>query len=326
MDARRGRVAAALAAVLTCAAAFAGTAQAATIQSHPPPFVKPSAGPFTWTFEPAVAGGPVAWKLSSETAWHRCTTDGSATFATLPEGRYTFTVADDAPDCTPTDTTPPPPRSLRAAGDVDAVVVDGTPPVVPPPVVTRGVGNAVTIDASAARDALSGIASFAWVPIIGAAPRDGIRGRYYSSYPPGTSTGSVIVTDGAGNVATRTFTVSIVPLPDVTPPTLTILEVRPAVLAGRALPVVLGVSERATVRIAATVRAAGRTYRIPAANRGLPGNRWIPVRVPLKAPVRTAISRALRRHLPVQATVRVTAVDLAGHPAAPARAAVRITG
>src|SRR4051812_36095467 len=107
MDARRGKLAAALAAASMCAAAFAGSAQAATVTSHPPQYVKPSAGPFTWTFAPSVAGAPVAWKLSRETAWHRCATAGSATFATLPEGSYALSVADEAPDCSPSDTTAP---------------------------------------------------------------------------------------------------------------------------------------------------------------------------------------------------------------------------
>src|SRR4051794_15974756 len=332
MDARRGKLAAALAAASMCAAAFAGSARAATVTSHPPQYVKPSAGPFTWTFAPSVvAGAPVAWKLSTETAWHRCTTAGSATFATLPEGRYSISVADDAPDCSPIDTTPPPTPVTTTRG-ADVVVIDGTPPVVPPPVVTRLQGNVFKIDASAATDALSGIASDTWIPLAGATPRTGqvTRGlgrlTFTSTYPPGTSTGSVTVTDAAGNSATQTFTVAATPLPDVTPPTLRVLRLEPAVVAGHALRVVVGLSERATVRIAATVRVAGRSYRAPEARRSLVGNRWITVRVPLKPPVRRSISRALRRHQPVRASVRVVAVDRAGHPAVPVTAAVRITG
>src|SRR3954470_5449286 len=116
MDASRGKLAAALAAASMCAAAFAGSAQAATVTSNPPQYAKPSAGPFTWTFAPSVAGAPVAWTLSSETAWHRCTTDTSATFAALPEGRYSLSVADDAPDCSPSDTTAPSTRVTTTPG------------------------------------------------------------------------------------------------------------------------------------------------------------------------------------------------------------------
>jgi hypothetical protein len=331
MDARRGKLAAAVAAATMGVAAFAGSAQAATVTSQPPPYAKPSAGPFTWTFAPSVAGAPVAWKLSSETAWHRCTTDTSATFASLPEGRYSISVADDDPACSPSDTTPPSTRTT-VPGRGDVTVVDGTPPVLPPPVVTRLEGNVFKIDASAATDALSGIASDTWIPLAGATPRAGTVTRglggltFTSTYPPGTSTGSVTVTDAAGNSATQSFTVAATPLPDVTPPTLRVLRVEPTVAAGHALRVVVGLSERASVRIAATIRIAGRSYRAPQARRSLVGNRWITVRIPLKASVRRSIARALRRRLPVRATVRVVAVDRAGHPAVPATSAVRITG
>src|SRR3954447_14679869 len=268
MEARRVKLAAALAAASMCAAAFAGSAQAATVTSHPPQYVKPSAGPFTWTFAPSVASAPVAWKLSSETAWHRCTTDTSATFATLPEGRYSFSVADDLPDCSPSDTTAPSTRAIvPARGDV--VVVDGTPPVVPPPVVTRLHDNGFQVDASAATDALSGIASSTWIARAGATPHTGVSPRggagrvFTSTYPPGMSTGSITVTDLAGNSATQAFTINVTPLPDVTPPTLRVLRLEPAVVAGHALRVVVGLSERATVRIAATVRVAGRCTARP---------------------------------------------------------------
>jgi hypothetical protein len=331
MDARRGRLAAALAAALIGTAALAGAARAATVTAHPPAYAKPSAGPFTWTFAPSGADAPVAWKLSSETAWHRCTTDTSATFATLPEGRYAISVADDDPDCSPGDTTPPPTRAT-VPGRGDVTVVDGTPPVVPPPVVTRLHDNVFQVDASAAIDALSGIASATWIPRAGATPHTGFSPRggagrlFTSTYPPGMSTGSITVTDLAGNSATQAFTIDATPLPDVTPPTLRVLRLEPAVVAGNALRVVVGLSERATVRIAAAVRIAGRSYRAPEARRSLVGNRWITVRVPLKARVRRSIARALRRRLPVRATVRVVAVDRAGHPAVPVTAAVRITG
>src|SRR3954470_24485294 len=169
MDARRGKLAAALAAASMCAAAFAGSAQAATVTSHPPQYVKPSAGPFTWTFAPSVASAPVAWKLSSETAWHRCTTDASATFATLPEGRYSFSVADDAPDCSSSDTSAPT-TGIRSTGVINGTVVDGTPPVVPVPIVTAIAPPLYKVDAFAATDALSGIASFTWIARDGLAP------------------------------------------------------------------------------------------------------------------------------------------------------------
>src|SRR3954471_5433716 len=289
MDARRVKLAAALAAASMCAAAFAGSAQAATVTSHPPQYVKPSAGPFTWTFAPSVAGAPVGWKLSSETAWHRCTTDTSATFATLPEGRYSFSVADDDPACSPSDTTAPSTFITTTRGTSN-VIVDGTPPVVPVPVVTALAPPSFRIETVGATDALSGIASYTWIERDGLAPRGPDRLPWFTAiYPVGTFPGAVTVADRAGNAATQGVTVTSLPTPvppDVTAPTLTILRAEPGVLAGRALRVVMGVSERATVTITATVRVAGHSYRIPAARRVLPGNRWITVRVPLKLRVR----------------------------------------
>src|SRR3954447_23410242 len=156
MDARRVKLAAALAAASMCAAAFAGSAQAATVTSHPPQYVKPSAGPFTWTFGPSVAGAPVAWKLSTETAWHRCTTDTSATFATLPEGRYSFSVADDDPACSPSDTTAPSTLITTTRGTSD-VIVARPPPAPPAPVVAAVAPPTFRIEPGGATAALWGI-------------------------------------------------------------------------------------------------------------------------------------------------------------------------
>src|SRR5690348_12907696 len=136
MDARRRRLAAALTAATMGVAAFVGSARAASLTAHPPQYVKPSAGPFTWTFAPSAPGAPVAWKLSSETAWHRCTNDTSATFTTLPEGTYSFSIADDDPGCFAGDTTPPPTPVIITTHGSALVTVDGTPPVVPVPIVT----------------------------------------------------------------------------------------------------------------------------------------------------------------------------------------------
>jgi hypothetical protein len=315
MDARRARLAAALAAASIGVTAFGATAQAATVTSQPPPYVKPSAGPFTWTFAPSVAGAPVAWKLSTEAAWHRCTTDTSATFATLPEGVHSLSIADDDAACPSSDTGPPPTPVRNALG---IVVVDGTPPVVPVPVVTPLAAQAFRIDASGASDALSGIASYTWISRDGIAPRSASR-FITASYPIGTSSGAVTVTDRAGNAATSGFSVTatappppVLP-PDVLPPAVLDVRLGRAVLRGHVLPVAFTLSERATATITATVRAAGRAYRLPAARRTLPGNRLVTVRVPVKAAVRRAIAGALRRHRPVRATVGIVAVDRAGN-------------
>jgi hypothetical protein len=331
MDARRGKLVAALAAATMGVAAFAGAAQAATVTSHPPQYVQPSAGPFTWTFAPSVADAPVAWKLSSETAWHRCTTDTSATFATLPEGTYSISVADDDPSCAPSDTTAPAGIITTTRGTSN-VTVDGTPPVVPVPVVTAVAPGRYKIDAFAAHDALSGIASFTWIDRDGLPPRaSGRLSSITSSYPVGTFPGAVTVVDRAGNAATQGFTVTSLPAPpvvappDVTSPAILDVRLRAAVLQGHVLPVSLTLSERATATITASIRAAGHTYRLAAARRTLLSVRPSTVRVPVKAAVRRAIARALRRHRPVRATVAIVAVDRAGNRRS-ATSAARITG
>jgi hypothetical protein len=317
MDARRGRLAAALTAATMGVAAFAGSAQAATITSSPPAFAKPGTGPFTWTFAPSVAGTPVAWKLSSEIAWHRCTSDTAATFATLPEGGYTLSVVDDAPDCSASDTGaplgPPPPPSRRPQ-----LIVDGTAPAVPAPVVTVGPATVpwarhVTISAPAT-DALSGVASITWNPGDGATPAPGTpRSAFVHNYALGLFAGSVTVVDRAGNTATKPFTVDTRPPPDVTPPAVAGMRLGAAVLRRNVLPVSFTLSERATATITARIRAAGHTYRLPVAQRTLLGNRLVTIRVPVKAAVRRAIARALHRHRAVRATVGIVAVDRAGN-------------
>src|SRR4051794_28269352 len=142
MDGRRGRLAAALTAVFICALGATGTARAATFTSQPPPYVKPGAAPLTWTFTPATPDAPVAWQLGGETAWHRCTTDGTATLTGLPEGRYQVLIADDADDCVAGDTSAPArpgiasytwtagearPRRSRAATSCTSTPPGGTP-------------------------------------------------------------------------------------------------------------------------------------------------------------------------------------------------------
>jgi hypothetical protein len=315
MDGRRGRLAAALTAVFICALGATGTARAATITAQPPAFGKPGAGPLTWTFAPATPGAPVAWRLSTETAWHRCTTDGTATFASLPEGRYTLLVADDADDCVPGDTAAPVRRGVPSS----AVVVDGTPPVMPAPTVTSLSGPTMRITAPAT-DALSGVASYLWSAGDGSAPQVnlGPGGQFAHLYAAGHHTGAVTVTDRAGNATTQTFTVDVAPqvpvvAPDVTAPTIGILRVGPRVLASHALSVAVGVSERVTVTLTASVRAGGRTYRLPVTRRTITSNRFLAVRIPVGSAVRHAITRARRARRPVRASVTIVAVDAGGN-------------
>src|SRR4051794_9201330 len=184
MDGRRGRLAAALTAVFICALGATGTARAATFTSQPPPYVKPGAAPLTWTFTPATPDAPVAWQLGGETAWHRCTTDGTATLTGLPEGRYRVLIADDADDCVAGDTSAPARPGLRSA----EVVIDGTPPVVAAPTVEPRLGRSVAIQAPAT-DAVSGIAWYTWTAGDGTAPQV-TSSHFVHLYPAGRHTGS----------------------------------------------------------------------------------------------------------------------------------------
>jgi hypothetical protein len=103
------------------------------------------------------------------------------------------------------------------------------------------------------------------------------------------------------------------------------MRIEPGVLAARNLRVTLGLTERASVSITATVRAAGRTYRLPVTRRTLLSGRSVPVRVAIRRDVRRAIARALRRHQPVRARASIALVDPAGNRAATAVSG-RITG
>jgi hypothetical protein len=67
--------------------------------------VTTSSGPFSWTFassehpDPVFGTVPVlsgvAYKLSTESTWHRCLQDGYAGLSQVPPGTYTITIADD---------------------------------------------------------------------------------------------------------------------------------------------------------------------------------------------------------------------------------------
>ena len=149
--------------------------------------------------------GWVGYKLSTETAWHRCLQYGSAMLANLPDGTYTIEIADDvnvnylnshgllesglntcgngnAPD---------------SAASASTITIDSTPPTVGLPGV---IISSLTVQASVqASDAGTGVASYTWS--FGDAAIDQTTTPYdqhtYLAY--GTYSGSVVVTDGAGN-------------------------------------------------------------------------------------------------------------------------------
>jgi hypothetical protein len=74
-------------------------ARAATFTLVPPPTTTSGAGPFTWSFRAdAEAGSAYSWlayKLSTEPYWHRCTRTEVVTIQNLPVGTYSLEISDD---------------------------------------------------------------------------------------------------------------------------------------------------------------------------------------------------------------------------------------
>ena len=103
------------------------------------------------------------------------------------------------------------------------------------------------------------------------------------------------------------------------------MHIEPGVPAAHSLRLVLAVTERATLTIAATVRAAGHADRLPVVRRSLLAARNIPVRIAVRQDVRRAIARALRRHRPVLARASITLLDRAGNRGSASRSGA-ITG
>ena len=116
----------------------------------------------------------------------------------------------------------------------------------------------------------------------------------------GTYTGTVTVTDSAGNRATQSFTVPVV---DHTAPRLGHLAVESGVLATQRLRVVLAPTERATATITATIRVGRHFHRLPPVRRRLLPGRFTGVRLLVRREVRDAVARALRNGVPVRARV-----------------------
>jgi hypothetical protein len=217
---------------------------------------------------------------------------------------------------------------VMGAGTAHALsppILDTTPPVVPVPALVGLDENTrtATLSAPATDDRGVRFLSYTWTAGDGTPPRSTRTGQFVHVYPAlGTFTGTVTVADRAGNRTTQPFTVAVV---DHTAPRLGYMLVDPAVLAKRALRVVLAPTEPTTALIGAHVRAAGHTYRLPVARRPLFPNRFTGVRFPVRREVRQAIARALRRHLPVSANVSVAIADSAGNGSTAAGFA-RITG
>ena len=207
---RLARVAVAVAGCLFALGLSANAAQAAEFTSTPGASVFSSgAGPFGWGFaSSSSASGEMGWvgyKLSTETAWHRCLQYGSAMLANLPDGTYTIEIADDvnvnylnshglleSGFNTCGDGNPP-----DSAASASTITIDSTPPTVGLPEVI--VSN-LTVQASVqASDAGTGVASYAWSFGDGAIDQTTTPYDRHTYLAYGTYSGSVVVTDGAGN-------------------------------------------------------------------------------------------------------------------------------
>jgi hypothetical protein len=84
-------------AVIASFLAVVTSADAATLTQTPPAQVTDGAGPFTWSFvsDGTHAYSWVAYRLSTETGWHRCVANGMVTIENLPVGTYSIEITND---------------------------------------------------------------------------------------------------------------------------------------------------------------------------------------------------------------------------------------
>jgi PKD repeat protein len=196
----------------------ANSAQAAEFTNTPGESVFASGvGPFAWGFQSSESAsgenGWVAYKLSTETTWHRCLQYGSAMLASLPDGTYTIEIADDLnvdwlnshgllesgfDTCGDASAAP------AGTPSFDTITIDSTPPSVGTPVVAVG-GLTVQVSVQAG-DAGTGIASYVWSFGDGFTDTTTAPEAEHTYLTAGTYTGSVVVTDGAGNQTQAAFT------------------------------------------------------------------------------------------------------------------------
>lgn len=125
---------------------LASNAGAASFTSAPPATTTNGAGPFTWSFrsdaQPESAYSWVAYKLSTESSWHRCTPTEVVSLEDLPVGTYSIEISDDLnswnwagrglgatanQECHEAE---PPPGFIRRASSFSVIA---PPPVVTPP-------------------------------------------------------------------------------------------------------------------------------------------------------------------------------------------------
>lgn len=200
---------------------LAATAQGAQFLTEPyPTIAKSGAGPFVWTLTTTGAGydSAHAYKVSTESVWHRCRVGTSTvTLAGLPDGEYSVAASNDknlnaygpgvgaAYPCFSfnVDTTEPPSGPFVTS----KLIVDSTGPTVSAPFVT--VSGLTAQISSVASDSLSGIKGYEFD--FG----DGVRlpstnpSSRYTYLKAGTYNGALSATDNAGNKTTQPFTVTV---------------------------------------------------------------------------------------------------------------------
>ncbi|MDA0161288.1 PKD domain-containing protein [Solirubrobacter ginsenosidimutans] len=342
-----GRLVTVLAVAAVALAAGVSAADAAYPIAHPPTYVQSGAGVFEWQIRTSSAGsstGAVAYKLSTESVWHRCNKDLPARLSDIPEGAYSITFADDisldwynargllfsgfTQPCWDNPTTYAPQTTPTTA----MLYVDATPPTVsePSPIIA-GLDMLVSVETS---DAVSGVASIEWSTGDGASysGKSWVRHTYLLA---GTWTGSVTVVDQAGNRTTRPYTVTVapsapptaakqppaaiptpVPAADTTAPLLRVdAQSRQRLRTRRAAVVTVSCSERCSASATGVLTVGGRRHALRASSRELLADQPGSVRVALSSQAQQALSRASRRGRRPVAVIRVTVQDAVGNRA-----------
>jgi hypothetical protein len=327
---------------LAMMAALPSTADAAYFTGQPFTYQQAGAGPFQWTYRSSDPDGPqgtVAYKLSTEANWHRCSRDGPAPALTnLAEGKYTIDIADDigldwyaARGLFYSGFTQPcfdsPPAAPNAAVTEGVLYVDSTPPTVTAPNVI--VADKTVQVSSTITESLSGVQSVIWSTGDGASYQGANFFRHtYLNY--GDYTGQVTVLDLANNKTTRQFAISVpkaaVAAPAAPPraPASAVLDRKPPMLlvtSSTRQPFVRrhGVAMRLSCNEPCAVVATGhisigaKHYRLSSAKATLAAKVTRTLRLTASKSVTTSVANALKNHKTVRAVVTLASRDVAGN-------------
>ena len=336
-------------AVAVVVGSCASAADAAYFIAQPATYVTSGAGPFEWQFRsstPGTSTGSMAYRLSTETVWHRCAKDYPARLSDLAEGAYSVTIADDidldwysargllyssfTQPCWDNPTSYAPQTTPTTA----MLYVDATAPAVSEPaVITAGLDSLVSIQAS---DAVAGVASIQWSAGDGyiASGTTYVRHTYLLA---GTWHGSVTVTDHAGNQTTRAYAVVVAPASSTPPQTrpappaadTTAPQLRVSASArqrlrsrGAAL-VTVTCSEPCTASATARLTASGHRFDLPSTTASLAAGQRRVLRLALTSRAR----QRSRAHTPIIGTrARASACVARDRAGNRAERTVRIAG